>query len=194
MISYKKIENTIFLALHSSILIKNNNKIMSYVIGIDFGGVLSVHDGGSSEHTNTSINMEGATEGIRELSKTHQLNIVSFCGKIRAAVTKESLGNSGLGELFVGQYYVKNKNFKLNICNYLGCHFIIDDTIEILDHIKESNKEIVTIWFEGSELGSDHVVAKDWQEVLSIIEKYDFTKHTVVSKHSMDISKFIYAV
>lgn len=167
---------------------------MSYVICIDFGGVLSVHDGGSSEHTNTSINMEGAIEGIIELSKTHQLNIVSFCGKTRAVVTKASLEDSGLGELFAGQYYVKNKNFKLNICDYLGCHFMIDDRIEILDHIKESNKEIVTIWFEGTGQSSDHVVAKDWQEVLSIIEKYDSAKHTVVSNSSADISKFIYAL
>ena len=47
-------------------------------IGIDFGGVLSIHDLGSKEHINTSINMPNALESLYALKETHNLFLISF--------------------------------------------------------------------------------------------------------------------
>ena len=61
---------------------------MSYNILFDFGGVLSVHDGGNTEHKNTCINMPNAKESIEQMKNNgHNLSIVSFCGRSRANET-----------------------------------------------------------------------------------------------------------
>src|ERR1041385_8370851 len=94
-------------------------------IGIDFGGVLSIHDGGNVEHKNSLINIP--LESIIKLKTIdHNLYIVSFCGLTRAKETKLSIESSALHNAFTNQYYVKKREHKREICEYTGCHFMID--------------------------------------------------------------------
>ena len=65
-----------------------------FKIGVDFGGVLSIHDSKMTnnsglEHKNTAINMPFAIDNLKKLKKQgHELYIISFCGKTRAKETK----------------------------------------------------------------------------------------------------------
>ncbi len=161
-------------------------------IGIDFGGVLSIHDGGNSEHKNTLINVPGASESVTKLkTMNHNLFIVSFCGLSRAKETKLSIDSSDLHNVFTQQYYVKKKEYKREICDYVGCHFMIDDRQEILDYIKKTNKNIITILFgESKQKQPMHQYASDWNEVVSIIENTPY--FDIIPNQNIVISKITY--
>ncbi len=197
----------------------------SFVIGIDFGGVLSVHDNKAlrlensyyhalstdetrnphenqasvqndfrgKEHKNTSIDMPRAKESLEILQKNgHELNLISFCGKARAQQTQKSLDDEKLSKLFKNQCYVKSKQSKNELCQYLGCHFMIDDNLEILNNIRKHNPNIVTIWFEGTS-SKFHKIAKDWKSklIISSIDLNDFMfvplAHRIKSLINMNI-------
>jgi hypothetical protein len=130
-------------------------------IGIDFGGVLSKHDTGivdthvedtssSGQHVSTAINMDGGIDSLLALKDAgHELYIISFCGAKRAAETRSALlaVSAGLGRtLFDGIYFTKKKDFKVNVCEYLGCDVLIDDTYEIIIQCKPTT---LGLWFKG---------------------------------------------
>jgi hypothetical protein len=143
----------------------------NFNIGIDFGGVLSSHDDGNNEHRNTHMDMPFALDILKQLKQLkHNLYLISFCGKSRANETKESIKMNNASELFNDQFYVKKREYKREVCDNLGCHFMIDDSVENLDHISSTNKKIVTILF-GQSTHSYHKCASDWNDVLSIISK-----------------------
>ena len=117
-------------------------ELMSFTIGIDFGGVLSKHDKSSidsGEHINTVIDMPYAVDVLKTLHKEgHSLNIISFCGRRRAYESLQSLADNKLSCLFTTQHYVKDRLYKAHICAYIGCHIMIDDRVDILDNIKNN--------------------------------------------------------
>ena len=93
----------------------------------------------------------------------------------------------------LNQYYVTKKEYKRDICDYLGCHFMIDDRQEILDHIKRTNKKIITILFgECKQRKSMHQYASDWNDVISIIENTPY--FDMIPNPNIDISKLIHSV
>lgn len=148
-------------------------------IGIDFGGVLSIHDSKTTnisglEHRNTAINMPFAENAIKLLKdQGHNLYLISFCGKTRTEQTRVSINESKSSDIFNEMYFVKSKPFKNELCQNLGCHFMIDDNIEILDNIKAHNSKIVTILFDGDE-HPIHKCVKDWNSVLKIIDESEY--------------------
>lgn len=156
-----------------------------FTIGIDFGGVLAIHRGcnvNMLEHINTEIDMPLALESIEKLkSMNNNLYIISYCGKRRATETNKSINESYVSNYFQDQYYVKGPFKKTYICNYLGCHFMIDDRIDILDNIKKYNNNIITILFGKSDtdcVDTSHVCAKDWNDVLKIISETPYFETT----------------
>jgi hypothetical protein len=163
-------------------------------IGIDFGGVLSIHDDimtniTGSEHRNTSINMPFAIDSIKYLKEQgNNLYLISFCGKTRALETRASMKNNNELKFFDELYFVKTKPYKNELCSYLGCHFMIDDNVEILDNIKSNNNKIITILFDKEE-HPNHKCAKDWQEVIKIING---TEYFDIEKSDVNISKLLY--
>jgi hypothetical protein len=156
---------------------------MEYTIGIDFGGVLSIH----TEHSNSLIDVPGAKESLELLSKTHKLYIISFCGRQRAFETFNSIKNE---DSISGQFYVKDKKYKKYICDYLGCDIMIDDREEILDDVKLNNPKIITILF-GNEATNDHYSAKDWVNVINIINT---VKIKTQYKKNIDHKKYVYNI
>lgn len=127
---------------------------MTLRIGIDFGGVLSIHDRShmdGKEHRSTQIDMPYALEALKYLkSQGHQLYLISFCGRSRAIDTLASLKTSGVYELFTAVYFVKDKLYKKDLCRYLGCDVMIDDTRSILIDIYQHYPSCRTLLFESS--------------------------------------------
>lgn len=162
-------------------------------VGVDFGGVLSVHDAEGAEHINTAINVSGGVEALDYLSKEHELFLVSFCGKSRAIETTASIKENDCSKYFEKEYYVKKKTYKKDICLMLGCNFMIDDRSEILDDVKDGCPGIVTILFGESDYEGDrHLKASDWKDVVSIIEN---TPHFVLdSVEPKNLNKLRYDV
>lgn len=157
-------------------------------IGIDFGGVLSIHDNMSlnQEHKNTSINMPFAIENLLKLKQDgHKLYLISFCGKKRALETHEAILNSELKDVFEKEFYVKNVEYKSIVCKYLDCHVMIDDTSEILESITKLYPNIFPILFEDT---------KNWNDIYTLISSLKIEKNQKQKEENENISKFIYDI
>lgn len=152
---------------------------MSLKIGIDFGGVLSIHDGEpiAVEHRSTAINMPNAIESLHLLKKLgHKLYLISFCGKTRAVQTKKSIDDN-IPDLFEETYFVKSKKYKKDITKYVGCDIMIDDTLDILVDIEKTRSCPNNIWFKGDPTFDDPrknprnmkiISATSWPDVVKI--------------------------
>jgi hypothetical protein len=163
------------------------------IIGIDFGGVLSVDDTlVSSPHRNTAVDMRGAKEALAELSKDHKLFLISFCGKRRAMETKASIVEAGLDKYFTGLYFVKHPDYKAQLTRYLGCNVMIDDTVYVLDNIRVHNDKIHTILFNPIKLSITHSFAKNWETVELIL--YNSEYRHIECDETIDITRLCYAV
>lgn len=105
-------------------------------IGVDFGGVLSITDISGAEHRNVSVNMPLAADSLRQfVAAGHTLYLISFCGRTRAFETRDSIASHGLSELFTGQFYVKKKEYKGEICKAFGIDYMIDDCVDVLESV-----------------------------------------------------------
>lgn len=153
------------------------------IIGIDFGGVLSIHDNkrNSSEigdHINTTIDMPNAIEVLTKLKDDgHSLYLISFCGRNRAIETNESLKE--YSHLFEGQFYTKNREYKGFVCNYLECDVMIDDRQDVLDSVNKDSNSTKTILFENN-----------WLEILEILRNYSPKKYK--GNNVSNVNKYCY--
>ena len=121
----------------------------SLIIGVDYGGVLSDYAGSEFENATVYINVPGAKESLELLHKNgHILYLISYCGLNRAIEIKKRLKLSNIEHLFSGQYFVTHKEYKKDICAYLGCHVMIDDHLQILSSIKEMCPNMILIFFK----------------------------------------------
>lgn len=124
-------------------------------VGIDFGGVLSIHDGGhvtSREHRSVQINMPGAVEALYQLrEREHTLSIVSFCGKARAVETNAALVRAFPQGVFHQRFFVKDRFHKKHIVHHAGCDVLVDDTFDILQDVLDDadNHCRHVVWFRG---------------------------------------------
>ncbi len=161
-------------------------------IGVDFGGVLSVHGNKNTdgkEHRNDEIDMPDAIESLKFLkSLGHKLYIVSFCGKARAVGTKKSIEET-LPNLFEGVYFVKDREYKKYICDYLDIDVMIDDTLTILEDIKQYILNISIILFDGPEV-------KTWKNTIDAIDIITTNKNwnSTIVIDKLPISKYIHNV
>lgn len=103
---------------------------MNLRIGVDYGGVCSA----SAEHCDSEqIDVPGCLETLRLMKQNgHYLVLISFCGAKRAKATREYLETLNV---FDKMYFVKNKLFKNQICQYEGIDVMIDDRIDVLNTI-----------------------------------------------------------
>lgn len=60
------------------------------------------------------------------------LFLISFAGRSRSQETQDSINKTCPG-IFDNLYFVKDKNFKKDVCNFLGCDLMIDDRVDVLD-------------------------------------------------------------
>jgi hypothetical protein len=170
----------------------------TFNIGIDFGGVLGIHDNTfGAEHRNVSINMPLAVESLLKLkSLGHRLYLISFCGRSRAIETQKSLEMTNItdsktcAEVFDEIIFVKDIEYKRYICEYLNCHFMIDDREDIQRHVVQSECKTIPILF-GAESHPDFTAAKDWNMAIEIITS---TPHFSTEAHFTRPERMIYNV
>lgn len=168
----------------------------SLCIGIDFGGVLSIHDSaniGGQEHRSTAINVINSLESLKILKlQGHQLYINSFCGKSRAIETKHAI-NEQVSGLFEGLFFVKSKKYKGLVTKYLGCDVMIDDTLDILSDIQKAKECPNLVWFTGDPTFNDKrpapegiTVCDTWEQIVKFCAtlKPSSVSNTLVSLKS----------
>lgn len=165
-------------------------------IGIDFGGVLSLHDRGADNegHKSDAIDMPNALETLQKLkSLGHKLILISFCGKGRAIKTKDSVMATCL-DVFDRLVFVKNKKFKGEICRKYGCDLMIDDTLELLKDIYKSLGNHC-IWFVGDPstdvsngCPKNIIQIEDWDDILEKLSSFN----KVSKPEDIDVSKLVY--
>ena len=170
-------------------------------IGIDFGGVCS-SKADDYENDNKvvinkdgirSISMPGCLEALTELSKVHELYLISFCGAKRAKETGQYLQRV-YPDLFKELYFVKKRTFKNGVCKYLGIDVMIDDRLDVLETITDA----YCIHFKGDPLYiADHVndnshynglSANNWQETVEMIAKLE-SRDNVPDNNALKIIK-----
>jgi hypothetical protein len=186
----------------------------SLKIGIDFGGVLSIHDhakqeapeaGAQGQHKSTAIDMPDGIDVLRQLKADgHRLYLISFAGQTRAKETKKALLES-FPDVFDGMYFPKSKSFKTNICQNLGCDIMIDDIVDLLSDISKCEPRMRCLWFQGDPAFPEeekkdpqnthiHPIGS-WKAVLSFIEGLDMsTLPEIKPNPSHDLSKKIYQI
>ncbi len=154
------------------------------VIAVDFGGVLSVHDSrkAGQAHFKTDIDMPGALDVLRHLSKTHDLVLVSFCGKTRAKETRDAIQAQAPG-IFRDLIFVKDKKSKGTICQMLGASYLIDDSEEVLNGCQLPCRPV---WFgEHTHPHVNWLTAKTWKELKPL-------QGQLHSPVSMDVTKLVH--
>lgn len=160
-------------------------------IGIDFGGVLSSHDAKiGAQHVNTAIDMPLAIENLLKLKhQGHHLFLISFCGKNRAIETKQSLIDTPImpgsdmkcASLFEKMYFTPDRKYKKEICEFLNCHFMVDDRSDIQEVVITSECHTIPILF-GEEHHPTFIAAKNWDVVTGIISSTPFFDTTIPKK------------
>lgn len=188
---------------------------MALKIGIDFGGVLSIHDRGredstspslsaiveasTGEHRSVAINMSNALEVLKTLKTLGKLYLISFAGKTRARETRESIMQT-CPDIFDEMFFVKDKKFKKDVCKSLGCDIMIDDTVEILEDISKSVKGIDLLWFQGDptfpaeikgqKISNDGITqVQSWEEIQKFVEHRRTERNTPCP---IDLNKKLY--
>lgn len=146
----------------------------SLVIGIDFGGVCSVHSERyetKDEESAELINVPGCVEALTALRQAgHKLILVSFCGAKRASATKEYLADKNLFDRLV---FVKDRKYKATICTKYGIDVLIDDRQDILTTVAPTQSILFT--YENTLAGKNTKapkymnIAPSWEEVLRIL-------------------------
>ncbi len=106
-------------------------------ICIDAGGVLYYSNREKEDEAELERNpIDGARECLIKLKKAgHKLYLDSFAGRKTAALTKQDIERNFSG-LFDGLFFSKNKLEKIAVCRYIGADVMIDDTEDVLYHIK----------------------------------------------------------
>jgi hypothetical protein len=158
------------LCTDSSYLLSFLSNKMPLKIGIDVGGVLSIHktDVGDGEHENTGIDMPGAIDSVRSLAAAgHSLYVVSFCGRRRAIETRDALVACGLADCFTAMYFVKKVTQKKNVCAALGLDALIDDRSDILRSVTCGTHRVK---FDGPPIDcAPSYHCADWAAVMALL-------------------------
>jgi hypothetical protein len=181
--------------------------IIPLKIGVDFGGVLSIHSKYRSldedEHHSTQIDMPDAIISLIKLKEIgHRLYLISFCGNRRANETNQTiLQTFPKNDLFDGIYFVRRTTYKADVCRALGCDLMIDDTLKILNNIRQLIPTMKLIWFprgSSSEVetgkvkkkhqqsqSSDVIEVNSWCDIIKAIDEIS-TQETI--RHETDRS------
>lgn len=146
-------------------------------IGIDFGGVLAIHDktrtSEDEEHGSVEINMPDALDSLVRLKEAgHRLYLISYCGERRAKETKQKLLKILPSKTFFdGLYFTQRPSHKLDVCQALGCDVMIEDRLKTLKHIQRTVPTMKFLWFSSSEEAAPDEMLKvdSWNSIMQAI-------------------------
>ena len=132
------------------------------VLGIDIGGVLSAK-GGVYERGIGAVSLmdvPGSLDALKKLKADgHKLVVVSYCGRARAKKTRDVL-LSQYPDLFDDLVFVGDRKLKRNVCDREGIDVMVDDTLSILQSLRNN---VIRIHF-----GSEQY--PDWTSVYAKIQ------------------------
>jgi hypothetical protein len=125
-------------------------------IGIDNGGVCSIHRASGNEQGHVAddeLNMPGARASLEILrGMGHQLFLESFAGRRRALATYAVLNPLNL---FEALHFTKRKEFKSSICEHFGLDVMIDDSFDVVTQVAEQNPSMLVLHFTGDPTYAD---------------------------------------
>ncbi|CAF1330651.1 unnamed protein product [Adineta steineri] len=147
-------------------------------IGIDFGGVLAIHDktrvSEDDEHQSVEINMPDAMTSLIKLKESgHKLYLISYCGERRARETKRSLSKIlPTKDFFDGVYFTQRTSNKVDVCRATGCDIMIEDRLKTLKHIHTIIPTMKLIWSTSTDDSQppDMIKVESWNDIMKTID------------------------
>ncbi len=124
--------------------------------------------------------LPGAQAGVQELSKQHQLSVITSRPDEYGDITHQWL-NKNFGHKFKGVYFTdefvkdSNNETKGEICHQVGIDLIIEDVYQIaLDCHRQQIKVILmdAPWNHQQSLTRDMWRAFNWEEIIKIIRHF----------------------
>ena len=143
-------------------------------IASDIGGVLLqskfAADGDTADHEAEATWLDGALDGLRGLTATHTVYLLSFCGKKTEMATRERLRAADVHTWLPEERWLfcRDRKHKPRLMVEHGIQLLIDDRGDIIRNVRE--KGLIGIHF------------KDWASALAEFAALDAGKETVVSE------------
>jgi hypothetical protein len=140
------------------------------IIACDIGGVV--------RDIATGQPIEGAVEGLADLSRSHQVMFISKCGQSFEEVTVAWLAEQGLSE--VPLHFCRSNDDKVAIAKQHGVAVMIDDRIQVLRTFPDSVTKIWLCMEEKKIAGTKQhqpdifatlQLARSWHQVLDAVEE-----------------------
>ncbi len=100
----------------------------------------------------------------------HSIKIVSYCKEKSAIFRTNKLISDGHAHFFDYEFYTASKFQKFHIINHIQSDIMIDDNEQILNNIKQSDPNVITVLFQEfneSQKSSHkkHLLANNWAEL-----------------------------
>lgn len=142
---------------------------MSFVIGMDIGGVLFEREERKSKKWREHKLMPNCKDVLSYLinEKKCKLCIISRCGKAMEANIRYSLYLQGIDQWISSDnwYFVKKGSEKGNICLQQKVDYMIDDRKDILLAVNKHSPATTCLHFSNEKESPPLVVLKDWLHV-----------------------------
>ncbi len=111
-------------------------------IASDIGGVLLqskfAADGDTADHEAEATWLDGALDGLRGLTATHTVYLLSFCGKKTETATRERLHAAGVAEWMPEERWLfcRDRKHKPRLMKEHGIELLIDDRGDIIRNVR----------------------------------------------------------
>lgn len=143
-------------------------------IASDIGGVLLqskyAADGDTADHEAEASWLDGSLEGLRGLTASHTVYLLSFCGKKTEMATRERLRAADVHTWLPEERWLfcRDRKHKPRLMAEHGIQLLIDDRGDIIRNVRE--KGLVGIHFT------------DWASALAEFAALNDAKETAVSE------------
>ena len=111
-------------------------------VASDIGGVLLqsryAADGNTADHSADAEWLEGALDGLRSLTESHIVYLLSFCGKKTEDATRERLKTAGVHIWLPEERWLfcRNRKHKPILMKEYGIELLIDDRDDIIANVR----------------------------------------------------------
>ena len=112
-------------------------------IASDIGGVLLASkyaaDGDTADHEAEAEWLAGALTGLRSLTETHTVYLLSFCGLKTETATRERLRSAGVADWLPEERWLfcRKRTHKPRLMKEHGIELLIDDRGDIIRNVRE---------------------------------------------------------
>ena len=123
-------------------------------IASDIGGVLLQSkfdaDGETADHSGDAMWLDGALDGLRSLTESHTVYLLSFCGLKTELKTRERLKEAGVHTWLPEERWLfcRNRKHKPRLMKENDIELLIDDRGDIIRNVQEQGLKAIhfTSW------------------------------------------------